>query len=159
MALAGACLLAIAAALAAPLFADRSAMQAPSSAPSPTQQGGGELRASGLCMFPNGFSCGPYSFDYAGNLNLDLRQATGAGITVTGIACSDSLSAPHVRPMANAVEIGSGGHAQVAGGGSGNEVQCCPSGWTECEARVAIEYSWDGGYTGRVIYGDVHASR
>ena len=66
------------------------------------------------CILPAGFSCYEYLIDKDGNLHLDLGQAQGRTITITGIACSTSSDA--ILTPTN-VTIETGQHAVVTGSG------------------------------------------
>ena len=68
--------------------------------------------APNSCTFPAGFSCYGYKVTEGGVLELDLGQATGSNIRVTGFACSAEES-PNITAMD--VRIGGGRHTNLTG--------------------------------------------
>jgi hypothetical protein len=106
------------------------------------------------CTLPAGLSCYEYSIDAEGNIELEIGQALGKGITVTGLGCSDRDASPPSERV-NPVAIGNGGHRYVSGGESGNSLNCCTPG-EPCRARLAVEYVLEGQANGSTVaYGDV----
>ena len=71
--------------------------------------------APNVCTLPSGISCYTYKIDGNATLTLDIGQATGKKIRVTGIACSKAGS-PAPVSLPSPVEIRSGTHKEVTGG-------------------------------------------
>lgn len=115
------------------------------------------------CMLAPGFSC--YSFKVSsgsGALHLDLGQASGDGIVVTAVGCSDD-PADTPESLANPVYIPSGEHRYVVGGNSLNqEVECISEEGSVLGSRykgvIRIDYETLSDGVGRVVYGDISVS-
>jgi hypothetical protein len=112
-----------------------------------------------ICTLPAGLACYDYSIDLDGNLNLDLGQALGRDITVTGVGCDPVISRPTLNNINN-VNISTGAHSPVVGVNSTNSIQCCLTSMAACRFRLAIRYNFVGkpspSYT---VYGDVSAPK
>lgn len=69
--------------------------------------------APSACTLPSGLSCYVYKVDSNAQLTLDIGQATGKKLRITGVACSKAAS-----PALTAVdvEIKSGSHKLVTDG-------------------------------------------
>jgi len=124
------------------------------------------------CLFAPGTSC--YAFKLAngtGALILDLGQATGKTISITGIGCSQNftIASQNITGLAQSVTVGPGEHTWVVGGSRSNAVNCTDSSGnnlTEANSlagdrykgTVCIKYT-ESGVTGasRVVCGDLTA--
>ncbi|VVC71925.1 Uncharacterised protein [uncultured archaeon] len=105
------------------------------------------------CTTPAGFTCYDYNFDGSGNFNLDLGQAIGRDVIVTGMGCEE-IGQPQPIAFPNQVLIESASHKSVTGGDSGNTLNCCQPGSGSCRTHFAIGYKYAGSNENRVIYGD-----
>lgn len=78
------------------------------------------------CTFPAGFSCVTHNLSQSGELTLKLGQRIGHTIIVNGVYCSDNSSTPPavIYSSGRNVTISSGNVEYVAGGTSGNVVNC-----------------------------------
>lgn len=79
---------------------------------------------SNTCIFAPGISC--YSFrvgNGTGALELDFGQALGKSVMVTGISCSQNVTAA-MHSLQNDTVIPSGEHRWIAGMESGNTIFC-----------------------------------
>ena len=101
------------------------------------------------CIFPAGFTCYDYSMDHDGNATLDLGQATGHDITITGVACTTNGTAPSATESVTNVSITSGHHAALA------TIECtptCASG-DACKATILLNYTY--GTTTKTVSGEI----
>jgi len=102
------------------------------------------------CVLPSGFTCAEYRMDDYGNLYLNLGQATGKMITVTGVGCGSS-SNPTV--WLASVSISHGGHANVTGAG----IPCSDVQAGAFKGSVVITYLVAGSSLPRTVRGTVCA--
>ena len=109
-----------------------------------------QASAVSSCVFPTGFTCSETRLDDGGNLYLDLGQATGRVITVTGIGCGTS-SNPAVWPAS--VVIRNGAHAVITGGG----IPCAGAEAPAFKGRVVVQYTMAGSGLPRSVVGDISA--
>jgi len=124
------------------------------------------------CIFSPGHSC--YTFKLGsgtGNIILDFGQATGNSIRVTGISCSanETYAGSNITSLANSITIGSGAHAWIVGGDSGNSYQCKDAFGSNVsgdsaalgeryKGRICVRYTeLTSRETERVVCGDVTA--
>jgi len=106
--------------------------------------------AAKSCAFPAGFTCAEFSVDDSGRLYLDLGQATGRTITVTGIGCATGGSAPSLTSVS--VVIGNGMHANVTDAAG---VQCAGDASNPFKARLVVQYTMAGSPLTRNATGEV----
>ncbi|MDD5318155.1 MAG: hypothetical protein PHF51_05520 [Candidatus ainarchaeum sp.] len=113
------------------------------------------------CTLQAGFTCYDYGL-YANESNtqmyLDLGQATGRTINVTGINCtSSSVDLPVPGDITEGILIASGAHVVVANGSSPTDLVICCNGTSgPCKAKFAIRYTnVDSPTIVRTIYGDI----
>ena len=107
--------------------------------------------AASSCVLPSGFTCVEYRLDDNGNLYLDVGQATGRTITVTGVGCSASGN-PSLTDYPS-VQIRNGGHAVVTGAG----VPCLNATGLSFKGKVVIQYTVAGSALTRNITATVTA--
>ena len=104
------------------------------------------------CVFGAGFTCYEYGVDEAGQLYLDLSQATGKQVTVTRIGCGTGVSVA-MTDIPDVV-IGPGRHAWVASGGS---VSCAgAAGSLSYKGKIVIEYTVAGSALTRNASGEIN---
>lgn len=104
------------------------------------------------CAFPSGFSCNEFEVDSDGRLLLDVGQATGRTITVTGIGCSaDGM--PAITSYVSVV-IRSGSHAWVNNYTNGT---ACSGASSPFKGKVILQYTVAGSPLVRNVVGDVSA--
>ncbi|VVC72244.1 Uncharacterised protein [uncultured archaeon] len=106
------------------------------------------------CTFPAGFSCYDYYINRDGYVFLDLGQATGRDINITGLGCNTTNQTPGVTVHpAGGVRVYTGSHAQVLN--SSTLLQCCENLDEPCRARLTIQYSYGSTPINHTIYGDI----
>ncbi|MDD5318169.1 MAG: hypothetical protein PHF51_05590 [Candidatus ainarchaeum sp.] len=105
------------------------------------------------CTLPAGFTCYDYYVNTSGYGYLDMGQAIGRDITVTGVGCNASGSTPSLDQLALSINISTGAHGAVMN--STYPIQCCSNTGEPCKAKLAIRYNYVGSSTNRVIYGDL----
>jgi len=123
------------------------------------------------CTLPNGFTCYEFDIGAGGNIYLDIGQANGRTINITGWACNNTGTNILVwqwlsgaNPVWNAsLSIANGRHDvllnNTAGGRNYNLTSCCPSSsGSACKARIAFNYSMAGSGLTRTAYGDIGGS-
>ncbi|VVC72231.1 Uncharacterised protein [uncultured archaeon] len=109
------------------------------------------------CILPSGLSCYDFDLDSSGNLLLDLGQATGRTITVTGVGCSANNS-PTLTTLYPPVPIESGSHAKVAGVGGGATIVPCTGGsGGSFKGTVSLKYQSGGTSYYRTVTGSFSA--
>ncbi|VVC71867.1 Concanavalin A-like lectin/glucanases superfamily protein [uncultured archaeon] len=98
------------------------------------------------CVLPAGFSCYDYDMDSSGFIYLDIGQATGRTVTITGIGCA--ASSPNVTLNPNVV-IESGSHGLVTVGGT----SCSGGDGSGFKGTLLIQYTSGGSLATRSITG------
>ena len=87
----------------------------------------GVFRPTGpvTCNLGPGLSCFTFVLENGtAKLTLDIGQAMGRSVVVTGLRCTQEPGTIAIEPLAHPVSIGTGEHAFVAGGDSGNALYC-----------------------------------
>jgi len=123
------------------------------------------------CIFAPGTSC--YTFKLAsdsGGLVLDIGQATGKPILVTGIGCSQNeVLAQNVTTLSSDITVPPGDHKWIVGGDSNNSLNCTDANGSSLNSanavagerykgKVCIAYTELGApQTDRMICGDITA--
>jgi len=119
------------------------------------------------CVLPTGFTCNEFEILTNGYVYLDVGQANGRAINITGFGCNStgttilvwngSTPAIGMTPL----WIDNGRH-DILLNGSGttgknyNVSQCCPTtAGSACKSRIAFNYSMSGSTLTRTAYGDI----
>jgi len=92
------------------------------------------------CTFPAGFTCAEFFMDETGMLQLDLGQATGKQITVTGIGCS-AASTPTITSLSTPVTIRNGAHAWVT---NASGIPCAGAAAPAFRGKIVVSYTMAG---------------
>lgn len=88
------------------------------------------------CTLPAGLTCYDYFLTTEGNIYLDIGQAMGRDINVTGFGCGETAS-----DLAAEVKIENGRHARIAGNSDGtSDVVCCNDVSEPCKKSIVLEY-------------------
>jgi len=105
------------------------------------------------CVFPSGsgFSCVEFNLDEGGRLVLDLGQASGRTVTVTGVGCS--VNASPTMLSITPVDIRSGGHGWLAPA----SIPCEGALGLAFRGKVVINYTLAGSPLPRVVIAEISA--
>jgi len=117
------------------------------------------------CVLPTGFACNEFEILSNGYVYLDIGQANGRGLNITGFGCNSTGTSVLVWNRTDTglspLWLDNGRHGVLLNGsGVGGKnyafSECCPpESGAECRARIAFTYLMNGSQLNRTAYGDI----
>ena len=93
--------------------------------------------ASNSCILSDQLACAEFGIDLGGNLHLDIGQATGRRITVTGLGCGSSAN-PAITNLGSPVIIDNNKHSFITPSGG---IHCDNAGGEAFSGTILINYT------------------